>query len=202
MTMTADRPHRVVDRLQRGWITTTDPCQTYPDINSDRAWTLAELEAERGPLRPVVPMPDDDRRRMVAALEHARQRALASALVGLYRVARECYDADGHDHRLLAGRPGSWESALLPRFAWEAGVDIGASRIDPVAVSTTTMVVHGWVFHPHRFVEVAENLAVVLGDAVDRRGGWELVADQWLRRHPLSEDLRGFVLSRSSRFPP
>lgn len=186
------RPERVVDRFQRGWRTGTDPCTTYPRLDG-RAWTLADLDEERGPLRPVVSMVDADRTRLVGVLTEAGRGATATVMAGLYLVSQRCYKVDGSDARLIAGHPESWENRMLPRFAWEVGIDLTSRRVEPRALRTLDSVIDHWIFAKNSYVEVAGSLTLVLADVVRAVGDYELVADQWLRHGVLAEEICRFV---------
>jgi hypothetical protein len=186
------RPERVVDRFQRGWQTGTDPCRTYPRLDN-RTWTLAEVEQERGPLRPVVAMTDTDRERLTDVLTAAGRDATGTVMAGLYLVSQRCYKVDGSDARLIAGGPESWENRMLPRFAWEVGINLTGRRVEPRALRTIDQVIDGWIFAKNSYVEVAGNLALVLADVVRSAGEYELVTDQWLRHGVLADEICRFV---------
>lgn len=189
------RPYRVVDRYQRGWLTATDPCTTYPRLD-DRTWTLAELEDERAPLRPVVVMPGDEYRTLVDALAGAGREAVATVMAGLLTLSQRCYRTDGSDARLIAGDPESWGSRLLPRFAWEVGINLSSSRFDPRVLRIMDGVIGRWIFDSQAYVEVAGNLASVLSEVVERAGGYGLVTDQWLRNGALASEIEKYVTSK------
>ncbi len=189
------RPHRMVDRYQRGWITAVDPCTTYPRLDNGR-WTLARLEAERAPLRPVVAMTDDDRTALVEILTGAGYVAVATVMAGLFSLSKSCYNADGSDARLIAGEPESEASRLLPRFAWEIGINLTAARFNPRAVAGLERIVRGWIFAKESYVEVAGNLADVLAEVVRQGGGYERVSDQWLRNGVLADEIERYVTSK------
>lgn len=186
------RPERVVDRFQRGWMTATDPCQTYPRLDN-RDWTLAELEDERAPLRPVVSMTDTDCRRLVAALTAAGREAGATVIAALYLVSQRCYKVEGSDARLIAGRPESWENRILPRFAWEVGINLSSRRVEPRALRTLDSVIDGWIFSANSYVEVAGNLAQAFALVIAAAGDLDQVADQWLRHGTLGEEIVRFL---------
>lgn len=185
---------RVVDRYQRGW--TVQPCRTWPDLGDGRRWTLATLDARRGPLRPVVPHHPVDARIIGDVLVDARDRAVASLMVALFQVAKSCFAADGHDRRMVAGHPESWGSAMLPCFAWEVGVRAAGSLVDGTAVAVVTAKIQDWIFGRRGYVEVAENLMHIVGGVVVVAGGWERVSDPWVRAHPLAGEMAGFVLTK------
>jgi hypothetical protein len=190
------RPASVVDRYQRGWVTATDPCTTSPQLGNHR-WTLAELGERRGPLRPVVSMPAADRNVLVRVLFAAGHRAVPTVMMVLYRLSRVCYQADGHDNRLVAGRPGSTGSYMLLRFAWEIGADVSTKRVDADALRVCEARIRGWIFDPHVYVEVAANLGSVLAEVTESAGGFDRVTDRWIREAALAEQLRLFVTGRA-----
>jgi hypothetical protein len=191
-TVRGPRWDRVVDRFQRGWVTTHDPCQTYPHLGS-RVWTLADLEQERAPLRPVVAMTVVDRQRLVDALTDAGREATATVMAGLYLVSKRCYKVDGSDARLIAGKPESWENRMLPRFAWEVGINLTSRRVEPRALRTFDSVIDSWIFAANSYVEVAGNIALVFADVIRAAGDVEMVADQWLRHGVLGDEICRFV---------
>jgi hypothetical protein len=187
------RPDRVVDRYQRGWITTDDPCRTYPRLD-DRAWTLADLEAERAPLRPVVAVTADDRELLADTLTGAGHAAGATVIAALYVVSQRCYKVDGSDARLIAGRPESWENRMLPRFAWEVGINLTGRRVEPRALRTIDSIINTWIFAEHSYVEVAGSLALAFADVVaTAEGDLERFTDQWLRHGTLGEEIVRFL---------
>lgn len=197
---------RAVDRFQRGWWMVGDgSCQTFPRLADGRAWTREDVAAERGPLREVVPVEAEDLEVLQHHLAVAGKRAIISLAVALYRLSRKCYEEDGHEYRMVAGRPGSWESALIPAIANEiGGADLAPARVDLAAVDWTFRVINGWIFDPdgEQYVEVAENLARVLGRLVDGRGGWEEVADRWFRHGPHEEAVRNYACGLSRWHQP
>lgn len=196
----APRPYRVVDRYERGWLTCDEVPATYPEL-ADAPGTYADLVATRGPLRPVVAMPGEDRDELRRVLARAGAAAVATVLVAVRDLVRQYHDRDGHDGRLVAGRPGSWESAAMLRLGWTTGV-IADHRVDRDALLVLTATVRRWVDEPTRFVEVAENLASVFGRVVDGRGGWGEVTDRLVGRHPQCEAIRGWLSGASSWYPP
>lgn len=197
----APYPHRVVDRYQRGWWLVGDGTwETYPRLGTLSGYP--QLAGQRGPLRPVLPMKRADGETLHRVLAHAGTKAAATVLAALHKVDQQCYDRDGHDARLVAGRPGSWESALLPRLAHEVGAGIKAGRVDPEALAVVIDTLRGWIFTDDRFTEVAENLAHVFGRVIDGRGGWNQVADQWLRTGIYDEEVRRLLASTSAWYQP
>jgi hypothetical protein len=196
----AKLPYRVVDRFGRGWLTCYERASTYPDVEG--VWTLDRIIAERGPVREVVGPTREDVDELEHALACAKRRAAATVLYALHRVAQGIREKYGDDDLLVAGRPGSWESALLPRLAHEVGARISASRVDAAATAVTIATLELWTTGRETYTEVAENLASVFGRVVDGRGGWDQVADQWLLESPYDEEVRNLLTSTSRYFGP
>lgn len=196
----AERPYRVVDRFGRGWLTCHEQASTFPDIEG--VWTLERIAAERGPVREVVSPTREDVDELEHALACAKRRAAATVLYALHKVATAFREKSGDDDLLVAGRPGSWESALLPRLAHEVGARISVRRVDAAAAAITIATLELWTTERETYTEVAENLASVFGRVVDGRGGWDQVADQWLLESPYDEEVRNLLTSTSRYFGP
>ncbi|GAA0591496.1 hypothetical protein GCM10010174_03130 [Kutzneria viridogrisea] len=158
------------------------------------ALDFGELLGQRWPYRVVEPVaPHEDHAALVPVLVAAGRRAMASVLVALGKLVLLCVERerirtcgtfspawrDG-TWELTAGRPGSSESEALIAAVWDGGLDIADSRTDPSAVSAVYATLYRWITGP-TYIEVAENLLHVVGAVIDERGGWDLVADQWLR---------------------
>lgn len=169
-----------MDGRDQGWFLTGDGTYTAGYDSRRRLPTLTyeQLLAERGPLRPVVAVPDADEQTVHRVLTTAGTKAAGSILVALYRLFRRYAD---RRQLLLAGREGSWESAGLPWLAWEVGSRIAErpTRFDESTVQTLVAVIDSWVSDRERFVEVAGNLAAVFGSVADAAGGWPAVADKF-----------------------
>lgn len=194
------RPYRVVDRFGRGWLTCHERASTFPDVEGE--WTLERIIAERGPVREVVGPTRGDVDELERALACAKRRAAASVLYALHQVARALHELHGHDELLVAGRPGSWESALLPSLAYEVGSRISAGRVDMAATAIVIGTLNLWTTERDTYTEVAENLAAVFGQVVDGRGGWGEVADRWLLESPHDEKVRNLLTSTSRWYSP
>lgn len=207
-------PYRVVDADNRGWITNGDG--TYhgfdPSADLDRERTLiletrplAAIEAEAGPVRPVVSRSAEDVAQLEAAFAAAGRKligSLASALEQIYHEARERFgpwDSDptssaGYAQRTLtAGRPGSWEASavmdvvwfgnelnLWPREGAESVAHMRATgpntkRVDVAARDKIAAVLRRWVTDPAGYVELAETLAALVSDYADKHHD----ADGW-----------------------
>jgi hypothetical protein len=196
----SDRPYRAVDRYGRGWLTCADPVHTYPSLDGP-ALTLETLTEQRGPLVPVVRARRDDCDTIRLALAGAGEKALASLLAALSFVSADCEASDNSRDRLVAGRPGSWESELLLSLS-VFGDGIMPHRTDLDTVADIRTVLTTWVFGETGRVEVAETLADILGDVIDGRGGWNQITDQQLRQSRIAEHLHHYVTYQSSAHSP
>jgi len=128
-----DQLYRVVDAANQGW---------HPAGTTEGGWVLSadygfqrglpdypgydELAAARGPLRPVLPITEDDKaelRQLFTAASRKTITTLAAALETVFDRLRDDHSAldmldrggafEGARTHLLAGREGSWESASL-----------------------------------------------------------------------------------------
>lgn len=182
-------PHRVVDAQDQGWYLVGDGLYhaDYGSIRGLEPLPYDQLAEQRGPLRPVLPVTDEDEAAIIAALTEAGPKAAGSLLAALYSLflaeARSAALDGRRADRLLAGREGSWESAGLPTLAWEMGSQVAEkpSRFHQMTVLRLTAVVDRWVTDPERYTEVAETLAAIFGQVADAAGGWDKVADRYLQ---------------------
>jgi hypothetical protein len=209
-------PYRVVDNLNRGWhpVGNGEYMVDYGGVRPGRPadpLPYRELEAQHGPVRPVVPPATSDTEELREALAGAGVKAAASVLVALYRTAVKFSRASSpgglEGGSLRAGREGSWESAVLYSLAWTLGGDLDEKpkRFDEECVRPVINVLERWTLNPERYVEVAENLAFSFGQVADELGGWSKVADRYLQpgtrvgHDPDTiEAVRGYLMSQSS----
>lgn len=125
--------YRVVDGENYGWYSAGDGrggavWTTGPINGLDLQFgAFPELAAARGPVRPVLPVTDNDSIQLEALLGRAGRKAiatLAAALEDVFHRLREqhCggqWDLDPHGgyeyarRTMMAGRAGSWEADLL-----------------------------------------------------------------------------------------
>lgn len=198
---------RYVDSDNQGWLPTLDgdgQIVYRADYGTGRglpARSLPELVATRGPIRPVLPITDEDQALLEATFTTAGRKTIttiASALEEVFHRARETrgglsavHDSYHYAMRTLtAGREGSWESELLkqvvllgnglnlapPRQGANNTVEAlrrrGPSRRVAVAARDVLVDVFSrWVCDPARYTEVAETLAWVVSCHADRTAG-------------------------------
>lgn len=159
-------PYRIVDAHGQGWLNVRDD-QFQPDYGSQRDLKTMPYEwvvAERGPVRPVIPVPEADADAIVAALRSAGRKAVATTLHALLAVDRATADRPAPDSLMMAGREGSWESVHMVRITGEA-FGISDKRVDPDAKATLVEVLTRWITAEDYYVEVADNLASLFARA-------------------------------------
>lgn len=216
--------YRVVDAHHQGWHPTSTtvggPTVYAADYGIQREGlgeprTLDELEAERGPLRPVLPITDEDTQELRAALKAAGRKAVYTVAVAVQRAVNELRELHGGLEiwgsyqatwtHLLAGREGSWESAALVNLALWGNV-AKTRRINEPSRQVITDMVLRWVSDPERFTEVAATLAGVVASYADEHGGWTAIADQWLQPGGLDQEgvhvTQHLLYSSSVHFDP
>jgi hypothetical protein len=179
---------RVVDRDGEGWLDNGPErtYTTYPNQNIGENLTYEELEAQRGPLRPVGPMTSEDSEALADALATAGKKGVATLLAALNRTAKNLIADGGSLSVLTAGRPGSWEASLLRGEIVWIGEDIARSRIDDAAFDVAAATLDKWVTGPV-VPELADGLASILGDAAKKAGGWHEITDRWLTHNAAVE---------------
>ncbi len=185
-------PYRVVDREDFGWFRSAgEGYRQRPGL--EPGVPLDELRATRGPLVLVGPPTAGDRERVEGALRSAGRAAVSTLTAalglvwdrGLAQFGLE--DPERAMRRIVAGRPGSWESALLAQEVVPYGRELSQEKneriIHPGALEVLVEVLTSWVSSPNRRVEVAETLVAIVASVADGLGsdGWRQVANQWLQ---------------------
>lgn len=180
-------PYRVVDRFDRGWhvVGPVEP-DGPPTYSADYGfrdgldgWSFERVEVDRGPLRPVVPVPDGDREAIETALRDAGTLAAGSVCVALYKLMML---RGGKGEVITAGRGGSWESEAVKQIGWGPGVDLEEKprRWSASCVDVLVKVMDRWSDPEQpQYVELAETLAAIFASVTDELGGWPSVADRW-----------------------
>lgn len=184
------RSGRFADREGEGWLNNgpNGAYTTYPRRDLPDYATVEELDAARGPLRPVGAMPTGDSNKLALALFQAGRKAVATLLVALDRTLKTVVDDGGSAAVFTSGRPGSWEAEDL-RQVLRMGEDIEDSRVDPEALEVARTLLLKWVTGPTQ-PELADSLAGILGDAAkqaERWGGWDAITDEYLQGDDLIE---------------
>lgn len=202
-------PYRLVDRFMVGWHQQSTG-EYGSDVVSLDGMTLEQITEQRGPWRPVVLRPDADSAALVEVLTAAGRKALITLAVVLHDIAVADMDAHRGEHGrgsvLTAGRGGSWESHTLRAFVWQFGGGVGPKRLDAAAAEVMREIFGRWTGDEQGYVELAENLAVVLAAVADSRpagvGNMGGLADQWIMKDEGAEQLRNWALSLSERHGP
>lgn len=225
MTTEGERPpSRLVDGKQRSWMNVNGPGDGGPwytaDMHRTHA-TLAEVLAGPPPVREVLPITTADRARLREAITLAGRRGATTIASALYRTYQGLLDRRGVHipirgpegmegseravQQMIAGRPGSWESVRLIELMWW-GAGLKESRVDEAARDPLVDLFTGWVDGPERYTEVAETLAAEVSVLADEMGGWDKVADQWIRPGALDTEgvflTHGLLYSTSPHFEP
>jgi len=193
-----DKPYRLVDAENYGWLVTGSGDYRAPLLAVERM-TLAEITAKRGPWRPVEPISDEDEQDLTTVFAACGRKTIATLAAALEVVHDELRESKGglgqaHDstdyaeRTLTAGREGSWESAVLMEVIWfgnslnlapvrrNAANSIAARRaagpaprrVNKDGRAAIAAVLRRWVTDPHRYTEVAETLAGVVSRYADR----------------------------------
>lgn len=207
--MTDDKqPHRVVTQDGHAWMLTVGG---YSAGYGTPTRTLDELREAHPLLRPVEPITDEDEALLRETFQRAGRKTITTLAAALEQVFHELRESAGglaavHDsydyakRTLIAGRPGSWESAVLIEvMLFGNGLNLArkgnatveamrkagpSKRVDVECRQVLADMLTRWVTGPDRFVEVAETLAWQVSsyaDATAGRNGWAAVADQWLQ---------------------
>jgi hypothetical protein len=221
-----EEPDRVVDRHNYGWYRASDGRggSVYCFDYHTRIPNYTTLVAARGPVRPVLPVEPDHVAELDRLLALAGRRAITSIAAAFESVFSSLRDAatelddcallEGDDEMnhhasfefalrtLKAGRPGSWESALIAEVVF-AGRDLQVDhdlskvgrrtarrtgdisrRVHRKARDQIAAIITGWVTNPERYTEVAETLACIVSRHADQYGleGWRMIADRRLER--------------------
>lgn len=114
-------PSRVVTIDNEGWYNTPDG---YMAGYTQPAMSLDEIDRTRGPLRPVLPITDEDEALLRETFTRAGRKTVTTIAAAVEQVFHELREQRGglataHDsyeyakRTLTAGRAGSWESAVL-----------------------------------------------------------------------------------------
>lgn len=120
-----DRPYRIVDASNRGWL--TSGAGTYraddPYHPDRRDLTLDQVVEKFGPIRPVEPITDADEARLTGVFVNIGRKTITTLAAAIELVFHELREAagglngnDSYDYAtrtMTAGRAGSWESAVL-----------------------------------------------------------------------------------------
>lgn len=196
----------MVDRAGRGWVHTGAEWVSYDPtaiettrIETDEGTTLIatlredgrasvptldQLRETAGPLRPVVPVTLEEAEAITRAL-----RDLGHLAIGcLLRAIANVYTPHADDPRfaarsLVAGRPGSWESADLISLIPLALQARDVTRYATPASDRLAVILEAWCHSENRYVEVAETLAWIVAVVADeyKAAGWDEMTDQFVR---------------------
>jgi hypothetical protein len=206
MPETTGHAYRFVDAQNQGWQPVGGSQGETPLWAADYGFkrdlgnrSLPDLEATRGPLRPVEPITDDDQAELCHLFTIAGRKAittLAAALEAVFHQVRESRGGlngpgswEYAKRTLMAGREGSWESELLIGIVWFGNEmnlaketrtcrDVDdrraagpVKRVHAGARDAIATILYSWVTNPQRYTEVAETLASVVSRYCDGTAG-------------------------------
>jgi hypothetical protein len=176
-------PVRLVDGHGGSWYLNSGQSNAYGTraLHYSETRTYEQIVAEAGPVRHIDVPADGDSEAIRQALRQAGPKAAATLAAALHAAATACEQATGRPEDLVAGRPGSTESAIVLGIALDAGPQVPTASVDAAALEVLAGILARWVTG-ETVVEVAETLAWMLGPVVDERG-WLGLTDPWARRH-------------------
>lgn len=197
--------YRVVDWENQGWHLAggkdgaTLYAADYGFMRGLEDRSLAELEATRGPIRPVENITDHDAGALRGLFGMAGRKTVATLAAALETTFHEIRESrGGRDgpgsyeyarRTMMAGREGSWESGFLIEIVlWGnelnlaketralRGVDARraggpSKRVDAGVRDVLAGMFLRWVSDPERFTEVAETLAFAVSCYCDDTAG-------------------------------
>lgn len=200
----SEYPYRVVDPEWRGWLHVDGGIYESDDPDGlDDLICYEELAAVHGPLRPVLPITDEDEDELTGILQRAGRKAVATLLVGMYlagQALQEPEEAETPSDKLLAGSRGSWEANSFDTLAGQVGSDLAdrPERFDQAGADAISQLLQRWVTDPQRYTEAAETVPSVVSRHAEAAGGWAAIADQWMQPGSASGLSAGTVESLSS----
>ncbi|QKV98208.1 hypothetical protein HUT19_41540 (plasmid) [Streptomyces sp. NA02950] len=176
-------PVSLVDDNGERWYLQSGQANAYGTRSLDwsESRTYEEITEQAGPVRHIDVPADDDFPRIRQALTDAGPTALSTLIAALHAAATAAEEATGRPEDLVAGRPGSTESVIVLQMTLDVGPRVPATSIDPASLEVIAPILTRWVTG-ETVVEVAENLAHVLGGLVDGLG-WHGITDPWTRRN-------------------
>ncbi|MEU5476909.1 hypothetical protein [Streptomyces mirabilis] len=179
----SEYPVRLVDAHGQSWHLNSGETNAYGTrgLHWSESRTYEEIVEEAGPVRHIDVPADGDFPSIRRALVEAGPTALSSLIAALHAAATAAEEATGRPEDLVAGRPGSTESVIVLQMTLDVGPRVPTTSVDPAALETIAPILTRWVTG-ETVVEVAENLAFVLGGIVDELG-WHGITDPWTRRN-------------------
>ncbi len=176
-------PIRLVDAHGESWYLKSGKTDAYGTRNLpySESRTYEEIVAQGAPVQHIDIPADDDLPAIGRALTEAGPAALSTLIAALYAAATAAEEATGRPDDLVAGRPASAESAIVLQMTLGVGPRVPETSVAPGALEVIAPILVRWVTGT-TVVEVAENLAFVLGGVVDELG-WLGITDPWTRRN-------------------
>ncbi|MFM9539880.1 hypothetical protein [Streptomyces turgidiscabies] len=176
-------PVSLVDDNGERWYLQSGQTNAYGTRRLDwsESRTYEEITEQAGPVRHVGVPADGEFPSIRQALTDAGPTALSTLIAALHAAATAAETATGRPQDLVAGRPGSSESVIVLQMTLDVGPRVPRTSVDPAALAVIAPILTRWVTG-ETVVEVAENLAYVLGGLIDELG-WHGITDPWTRRN-------------------
>ncbi|MGW1077354.1 hypothetical protein [Streptomyces sp. NPDC002537] len=159
--------------------------------------SFAHLTAERGPLREIEPVPEDERHHLHRVVRAAGPKAVASVAFAVHRFLDRAERQWGFPAADVIGAGSYWGSTLT--FAswhppiWNA-LAITEDRTDPAVVTAITEALPRWTTHPRIFREPGRPLTEITQHAVHGLGGWQQATDRALRDSDYADIVQDWAL--------
>lgn len=156
--------------------------------------TLDELRAQRAPVRTVAPPPDHQIADVVDLLAGCRYTAVGTVAYAFCVVTMALITRYGRgaEQALIAGGPGTWEADVVRDMALHVGPDCYPGVYEPEVGRRLGGILADWVTGDPT-PNLPELTSVIMGEVVDRLGGWHEVTEPWLLAQPSVKLIEGWA---------
>lgn len=163
---------------------------------------LSELRDRRG-ARVVGPPPDAQVAEVADLLVGCRYTAVGTMAYALSAVtlALIVRHGQGADHALVAGGAGTWEADVVRTLALHVGPDCYPGVFEAAVGRRIAAILAEWVTGDPT-PSIPEVTSAIMGEVVDRCGGWHEVTEPWLLAQPNIKAIEGWatILSTCGRW--
>lgn len=195
---------RLVDADGRTWDITSQSTAERPRYRTAsepgrEPVTVQDIILRAGPVRPIIALTAADEHHLTTVLTRLARHCPAQLIPTVIAAIYDAQRIVGPTNPLSAGRPGSWESHIITAIAYSAGrpvIDGDPRGYDKLTLQTVADMIVAWVTGTTGYVEVACNLAGILGPVIDKAGGWSNVVPDGFDFDPHAEAIRKWATSR------